>query len=350
MKVLFLLKQNSSYGYYAKIMSGLYNSAKFLTEALETRILGTECKMAVCVDGNSIDKEVYDYQPKIAVIEALWVTPVKLREVAKLHPRVTFVVRIHSNLPFLSNEGIAIEWIKEYHKIPKVKVSFNNQETSHDFNSIDIDNVYLPNIYATVSFGHQIITDDTIGLVSAKSPKHRKRVLDIGCFGAIRPLKNQLTQAIAAISYADATDSIIHFHVNGTRVEMSGDSALKNIRALFHNSKHKLIEHGWLHHDDFIELIKTMDLGLQISLTESFNIVTADFAACGIPIIVSPEIEWMPDICKVSPYSVEGIVNKIDQAMKYRHLFTVKAIMKLYAYNGRAVSHWSQFFKSVKRS
>jgi len=347
MKVLFLIKQDSDYGYYASVKAGLFNSAKFLVQALEQRIIGIECKLSVCIDANCIDKEVFNYKPKVVVIEALWVTPEKMTELHNLHPGVIFVIRVHSNLPFLSNEGIAIAWIKAYDKIKNVFVSFNNLETSYDFVNIGFENLYLQNIYGT-EFSYRAAPQDVLELARASKSK-RKRNIKIGCFGAIRPLKNQLIQSVAAIGYADSIDATLSFYINSSRVEQNGQSTLANIRALFNNTRHILVEVGWLEHADFIDLVKTMDLGMQVSLTESFNIVTADFAASGVPIIVSPEIDWMPDTCKVTPYSVYSIMNKIDQALTYRHFFSTQAVMKLYKYNAQAISNWNMFFKNVKR-
>jgi len=44
-------------------------------------------------------------------------------------------------------------------------------------------------------------------------------------------------------------------------------------------------------HSDFISIVKSMDIGMQVSLSESFNIVAADFVSNGIPLVGSPDIE-----------------------------------------------------------
>ena len=116
---------------------------------------------------------------------------------------------------------------------------------------------------------HQIIA-----LKNANGKIHYKdkNVLNIGCFGAIRPLKNQLYQAVAAIEFANSINKKLHFHVNIARVENNGDPVLKNLRNLFiNNPKHKLVEHSWLTHEDFINLVRKMDIGLQVSFTETFS-------------------------------------------------------------------------------
>ena len=96
-------------------------------------------------------------------------------------------------------------------------------------------------------------------------PKHKKSI-SISSFGAIRPMKNQLMQAIAAIKFADDIERELVFHINATRVENKGDSALKNILSLFENTHHKLVQHPWLNHNEFIKVIKGMDICMQVSI------------------------------------------------------------------------------------
>src|SRR5689334_13150548 len=100
-----------------------------------------------------------------------------------------------------------------------------------------------------------------------------KEIINIASFGSLRPFKNQLIQAVAAIVFAEQKDKILYFHINSTRMEQGGESVIKNIKALFEGTDHKLVEHGWLEQHHFLELVSRMDLGMQISFTESFNLV-----------------------------------------------------------------------------
>jgi hypothetical protein len=51
-----------------------------------------------------------------------------------------------------------------------------------------------------------------------------------------------------------------------------------------------------------------MDLCLQVSMTETFNVTTADAVAEGVPSVVSPSIEWAPDYWKADPDRLDDIV------------------------------------------
>lgn len=336
MKILFLLREKSSYGDdYSVLESGLLNSARMTKNAL-IKEFGLQAQMKVCVDGNSINREIHLYRPKIVIIEAIWVTPKKIAELVKLWPGVHFIIRIHSETPFLANEGNSVQWCKEYSVIPNTYVAFNSSRTSRDFNNILKEQFYyLPNIYEDLDIHYRF------GLFERK--QRVPRVIDIGCFGAIRPMKNQLQQAIAAMRFANKKDSTLFFHMNTPRVEQEGQSVLKNIRALFKDTRHVFVEHPWLQREEFLELIDTMDCGMQVSLNESFNIVTADFVKQEVPIVVSDTIGWMPEITKVSTEETEEIVKGLDMAFSYPKTFTRTSKKALQKYNESAIKRWGNF-------
>ena len=64
------------------------------------------------VDNNDIDREIVKFQPTVVIIEAFWVVPDKFDILKILHPKVVLVVRNHSEIPFLANEGVAFEWLQ----------------------------------------------------------------------------------------------------------------------------------------------------------------------------------------------------------------------------------------------
>lgn len=332
MKILFVLKKNNAYGYnYDTAKSGLSNSAGLTATALH-KSLCVDYKISVVQDANSIDKEVSNYKPDYCIIEALFVTPLKLQEIQMLHKKVIFIVRIHSKIAFLSGEGIAIEWIKQYVKMQNVSVCFNNKQTNDDFNEIGINSHYLPNIY--------YFNDD-----NKFQEQCTKKVVKIGCFGAIRPLKNQLFQAFCALEYARKNKVSLEFHINSGRQEEGGESALKNIRNLFEGTSYKLVEHTWHNRETFLKVIKNLDLGLQLSFTESFNIVAADFVYQKVPIIVSNEIEWMTDSLKVSTSDSDDVINKIERVLRRKRLYVRRQLNSLNSYNSDSLKAWKRFLK-----
>lgn len=333
-KVLFICKKRHIYSQKHKvpISSGLLNSARFVVDMLNSR--GVEASLVDVVDNNGIDKEVTKYNPTHVIIEALWVVPEKFEVLTKLHPKVKWIIRLHSEIPFLANEGIAVEWLYAYAKYKNVRIA-SNSETSVSALTYMLNKpvMYLPNYYE--------LTDTDKVACSDKGPIH------IGCFGAIRPLKNQFMQALAAIEFGNSLHKTIHFHINATRVEGKGDPILKNIENLFaNNPKHKLIKHEWLSHSEFVDVVKTMDIGMQVSYSETFNIVTADFVNNNIPVVVSPEIFWVADMFKADPNSLKGIISKLKFVWKSRKLKISKLNrLKLRMYNSNSVDAWLTYFK-----
>ena len=331
MKILFICKQRmSNYGQ----SYGLLNSAQFVANVLNQNNI--EAKVISVIDNNDIDREVHKYQPSHVVVEAFWVVPEKFDILCVLYPNVQWIVRAHSRIPFLSNEGIAFDWINGYiekaREFSNFELSFNDIQTVREIKeSLRYRSLYTPNIYYPIENKYNI----DYGF------DKNKVLINIGCFGAIRPMKNHLIQAVASIMYGNLNGKKIKFHINASRIEQKGDNILKNLRNLFKNQVHELIEHSWLSHPDFIELVKTMDVGLQVSFSESFNIVAADFVHHGIPLIGSREINWLSWLYQADPNSASSICDKIDIALFFRNwgLHNINKI-KLKIHNRYALKQW----------
>ncbi|MGA2436350.1 MAG: hypothetical protein ABSG25_13820, partial [Bryobacteraceae bacterium] len=136
-------------------------------------------------------------------------------------------------------------------------------------------------------------------------------------------------------------------YINGSRTEQKGGAVLQNIRELFANTKHNLIEIGWLNHDDFVAYIKEhIDIGLQVSFTETFNLVAADFVQSDIPIIVSEEVKFIDDNFKVNMTSVDDIVNKI-KFVYYSKYYNNQYLnfIKLQEFMTTVKTAWKNFMK-----
>lgn len=274
--------------------SGLLNSARFVHDMLVDN--GMSSALVQVVDNNDIDRVVTAYNPTIVVIEAFWVVPEKFTVLRRLYPHVQWVIRSHSEIPFAAGEGSTMTWFFDYVLHENVSVAFNTERTTEEFQRLLSlrfprlslrqlkDKVrYLPNYYP-------------VSRASVVPHGSKRRTIRVGCFGAIRPLKNQLIQAVAAIRYAADRGLGLEFHVNGTRIESGASNHKKNLVELFAglNSKQfQLVEHDWLSHKDFTQLVRTMDIGMQVSFNESFNIVTADFVNAGVPVVVSSDVSWV---------------------------------------------------------
>lgn len=327
-KVQFICKKRvDSYG----ASFGLLNSAKFVSDMLQWHDIDSE--VITVQDNNAIDREVTRFKPTHVVIEALWVVPEKFVELAKRHPKIQWIVRIHSKVPFLAQEGIALQWVRKYEELRKTGINIlmspNSPEMKVALDALGVKNVLLPNIYDPFAYTYE------------NRPKclfENNEHLNIGCFGAIRPMKNHLQQAIAAIKLADELGKTLRFHINGNRIEQRGEEVLKNVRAAFDSTPHKLIEHAWMPHFEFLSLVMSMDLGLQVSLSESFNIVAADFALCDVPIVGSEDIDWLSSWYTADPNNVDSIKKVAKRALWLKKIDG----QRLNRWNLKKYNKWSQ--------
>jgi hypothetical protein len=144
--------------------------------------------------------------------------------------------------------------------------------------------LYLPNLY------------DLERVTRKRDESHGHRVLRVGSFGAHRLLKNHTTACAAAMMMAQRHSSDLEFFVNAGRAENDkGDQVLQSIKYMLARVPWaRLIETPWCEWSEFRQIVANMDLCLQVSFTETFNIVTADATAEGVPSVVSDAIEWAP--------------------------------------------------------
>jgi len=305
-RVLFLCKQRTTH-YGTMTSSGLLNSARMVAADLAEHGIA-ETKLVDVVDGNCIDREVHQYKPTHVVLEAYWVTPEKLAELVRLHPKMLWTVRNHSKLPFLAGEGMPIDWSYRYVELTRGKafvLSSNSPEAVEDFRAMGLPTGYTPNIYH--------------GQIRQRDPHQGEGFLDVGCFGAIRPLKNHLMQAVAALGAAEKLGKHLRFWINVGRQEMRGEPVLRSLQGLFsHHPTAKLEVLDWLDHSAFLDVVQRMDLVAQVSLTETFNIVAADAVYCDVPVVGSQEIPWLPPQYVADPHSVESIRNVMVSAYGQR--------------------------------
>jgi hypothetical protein len=347
MKVLFILKHRDTYwgdrpssATPTTLSSGLANSAQFVCDALNLSEKVT-AKLVQVVDNNCIDREVHLFRPDIVIIEAYWVVPEKFAVLTPLHPKVKWIIRNHSEIPFMAQEGIAVDWSIKYLQYPNVYVSGNSSRSYRDminfltpiYGSIIKERIlFLPNIYPSVHRRNCI-------------PKQRTPVLDVSCFGAIRPLKNHLLQAMTAISYAHDRHCDLRFHINGSRIEggSASNSILKNLQLLFqHMPNCELVEHPWYPHEEFLGIMEQMDVSMQVSFSETFNIISADAATVGVPVITSSEVLWAPWFTRADPTSGRSIRKRLEFMLKYGPLPAVEWLVQnsLNNYSRESLERW----------
>lgn len=311
MQALFILKQKASYDDYGysdysagattestytggytnyQAATGMWTSSQMVVDVL--LLNGISADILLAVDANSIDRLVTENNPDTVFIEGLWATPSKFQELLAVprHQNREWIVRIHSDMPFLATEGVAFSWIKQYIEIG-VKVAPNSQRLFRELTiilksvgysdeAINQVLIYLPNCYPTdfPQLHAETIMD--------------KDTLDIACFGAIRVMKNHVMQAFNALEFCKKHNKKLRWHYNDN-IGSGGQGPYNNMISMLSGIDGvELVPHEWEDRQTFLNSISNVDLLLQLSLSETMNIVAADATYVGKPIIVSDEISW----------------------------------------------------------
>jgi glycosyltransferase involved in cell wall biosynthesis len=278
-----------------------------------------------------------DGRPEIThvIIEAPWIPTAKMEAIAWRFPRVRFVLRCHSQIGFLQVEAGAVKLFLEAAKLQDGSLNFTVSGNSGRFcdfveKTYHYDCLLLPNLYDT-------------DRKNRRPPGFRNtNKVRIGSFGAIRLLKNHATAAAAALIIARKKRLDLEFHLSVNREE-HGKGVLQMIRNMFTGLNWAtLVEVPWKPWPDFRNYIGTMDLCMQLSHTETFNIVSADAASEGVPSVVSEAIDWAPRDW------VAAVDNAIDAAKVGEYLLcdseqAAEGLRTLEAYQAAGKAAWLEF-------
>lgn len=234
------------------------------------------------------------------VIEAPWIETAEIEKLLAEFPNVHFVVRAHSAIGFLQVEAGAIRILRELLALQdttlNLTVSANSEKlTAFLQATYSARCLYLPNLYDAQRS-------------QRKAPRaHDHRVLRISSFGAIRLLKGHTSAAAAAMLIAKERGCDLEFWISVNR-EDGGHGIIDSLRNMFSGlCWAKLVEQPWQDWGHFRKTVGHMDLALQLSATETFNLVTADAVAEGVPCVVTPAIEWVPRHWQIDGDAIEDV-------------------------------------------
>ena len=309
------------------------NSAKTLRDA------GATTDVWAITSGQNLGERLKAAQAEApvshVVVSAPWIPTADLQQLTTQHPETTFAVNCHSNLGFLQADPGAMRLVREGLELQRCtwnfRVAANNQRLSNWVSdTYGSTCTYLPNLYhldATAGQGRTLFSGGT---------------LRIGAFGAARPLKNFMTAAGAALEIAARLRVDLEFWMSSGRNE-GGASLPQAIQQMTLGLPHvRVVENGWQTWPQFRQTVRHMHLLLQPSYTETFNVVTADGIAEGIPSVVSDAIEWAPDYWKAKVDDVHHIAT-IGQKLLRDKRAPKRGLKALRSYNQRAMRAWEQF-------
>ena len=268
------------------------------------------------------------HKPKAVIFEAMSFSYLTLIETKRMFPDVDIFVHMHSKFPFLGQEHSPVYFVEQCVE-NGIGVIFNHRDM---LNTLPLPGcIYLPNVYSPV-----YSPDNSIKL------SHGNNNLHVGCHGSLRHMKNHIVQAAAACRYAKRIGKQLYFHVNTTRNDGELAAIQSNLTRVLKLNGGNIVHTPWLDHNKFLEYIAKLDIGMQVSLCETFNLVAADYVHAGIPIVVSPEIEWASDQSKFYGTDVSEIVSGMHLAMMRKDLIQANKNC-LVEHNTKAVYDWKVF-------
>jgi hypothetical protein len=222
------------------------------------------------------------------IISAPWIPTADLQALANEFPETHFAVNCHSNVGFLQADRNGVKLMREVMELETGTSNVHMAGNSRRFcswvkSAFGVPCAYLPNLYYLDGY-------------PARQMPWRGGTLRIGVFGATRPLKNLMSAAGAALEIARRLRSPLELWLSGGRTEGGGDTILAAVREMVGSLPGvSLHSNGWQSWPNFRKTVAHMHLLLQPSYTESFNMVTADGVAEGVPSVVSKAIDWAPD-------------------------------------------------------
>lgn len=230
-------------------------------------------------------------KPTHVVMSAPWISNQDWAFITRRFCHIKFVVNCHSNVGFLQADPSGVKVFIENAKLQQGSLNFHVSGNSSTFSNwvqstYSVPCLTLPNLYYLTGHTHMIKHPFQFG----------GAVLRIGAFGATRPLKNLQTMAAAALTISTETRTPLEFWISAGRLEGGGLTVVKAMREMFDGIRSaRIIENTWQSWPDFRQTLRHMHLLMQMSYTESFNMVTADGVAEGVPSVVSTAIDWIPD-------------------------------------------------------
>jgi glycosyltransferase involved in cell wall biosynthesis len=243
------------------------------------------------------------------VVSAPWIPTADWQNLISRYPHIDFAVISHSNVAFLHADPQGTKLIRDAMGLQMAYHNFTIAANSTKFTewaarAYGTTLTWLPNLY-------------NLDHTAARSQRTRPAypgggVLRIGCFGALRILKNQMTAAAAALEISSRLGVDTEFWLNGGRQEGTGMAGiLSAIQQMTGSVKgFTLKTSNWETWPQFHATIRNMNLLLQPSFTESFNMVSADGVAEGVPSVTSNAIDWVPSSWHANPDDALDIANK----------------------------------------
>jgi hypothetical protein len=271
-------------------------------------------------------------RPTHIVIGAPWLPTLDLQVLVHGNPDIHFAIVCHSNVGFLSADPQAITNFRQMLDLEQGALNTTAGGNSKRFcgwiqNSYGRPCTWLPNLY----------------FLESTMPVYRRPwsggTLNIGSFGAVRPLKNTLSAAGAALELHNDFHVPVNFYISVGRIE-GGSTVVRSLDAMCGKVPgFTLVKEEWYQWPQFRQIIRRMDVLMQPSYTESFNMVTADGAAECIPSVVSDAIDWAPNDWKTEVDDTRSIARTARNLLNNMHSGS-EGFKALQTFNENGLRSW----------
>lgn len=273
------------------------------------------------------------------VISAPWILSGDLQALMFAFPKITFAVNCHSNTAFLQADTRGVKLLREYIDVEQGGLNFHVAGNSKKFvrwlrAAYQCPVAYLPNMYY---LDYSQIPN---------RPIYNGGILRVGAFGATRPQKNLMAAAGATLELSQTMKVDTEFYVSAGRTEGGGNTILNSVREMLVGIPGiTLKELGWASWPQFRDLVRRMHVLMQVSYTESFNMITADGVAEGVPSVVSDAIEWTPEYWQAYMDKTSDIA-RVARQLIYDPRAPHDGLVHLEQHNQESFDAWASYVGS----
>lgn len=236
---------------------------------------------------------IEELRPKVIVNRAMLVSAETTARLAAEYPHIKFLAMNQSSHSFLiaSLKSFSSYW-GDYWKLA---------ETQKNCYLVSPDERNFP-AQIRPDLEHKILWAPNPSRIPEWQTRKRGNPPLISLIMAGRPLKNIPNQLLG---YALARKQM----EMGLLVSCRGYE--RPIRQMLESLQVQAEIVPWLEWADYIERLHTIDVGLQVSFTESFNYVALEHMLCGSPVVGSDAIRYIPKKWRADVDSPQRIASKI---------------------------------------
>jgi len=315
-----------------------------LTNARVLQMAGYWCEVWAILSGADLAAKIQQSRAQAlaggqvplshVVISAPWIPTAELAALARQFHDIDFTVVSHSNIGFLQADTNGLRLLREAGDLQTATTNFH----------IGANTKKLIAWWSEVYRNPMRYIGNMYDLDAAIPPPQKRQpggLLRIGTFGAVRPLKNILTAGAAALEIASRLQADLEFWISANRTEGGGQTIVTALQAMYANlPTARIMQSGWQSWPEFRRIVRAMNLLLQPSYTESFNMVTADGIAEGVPSVTSDAIDWVPPRWVASADDATDIAN-VGLSLLCNPMAAHDGLTALRAHNAAALGNWA---------